>query len=159
MPSTTPPALQRASALALVLAATLTGCQSHGSESTTAATSASTSARFRCGPTDDVELTLVVPAPKSEAEAAGTLDVSIGSEHWTALQRGERRLDFAPGDAARWCMGEGRCEQPARLVFAFDRVSLEHGGELAGDVEIQLGQRTVSLPVKARVERSSQRCG
>jgi hypothetical protein len=158
MTSTTRSIPFRASGLVLGFLAT-PACQSHGSPSAAAGTVASTSVRFQCGPTDDVELAMVVAAPGSADESAGMLSVTLGSGQWRRLERGERRLEVAPGESARWCMTGDDCKQPERLVFAFDRVSLAPGGEVAGEVEVQLDRRSVSLPVIGRVVGNSQRCG
>ena len=153
-----PPRPLRASAT-LVLLAAVTACQSDAAPRVSAIDAATGTAQFKCGPTDDLELTLVVASPTAGDEAAGTLTATLGSERWSALARGERRLDFLPGDSARWCIRDGACESPGRLVFAFDQVDLQDGGMLAGSVEIRIEQRSIALPLRSRVERKAPRCG
>ena len=143
----------------LALLAAVAACQSVAGAPAVAA-----SARFQCGPTDDVELALVIPAPASTDEAHGVLHVTLGSEQWLTLRGGAKTLtvvvgDSIPAESARWCMSEDDCETPDRLEFAFERASLQPQGELAGSVEIHKGHTSVALPVNVRVEANPHRCG
>ena len=143
----------------LALFAMVAACQSVAGTPAVAA-----SARFQCGPTDDVELALVIPAPVSSDESHGVLHVTLGSEQWSTLRGGAKTLtvimgDSIPAESARWCMSQSDCETPDRLEFAFERASLQPEGELVGSVEIHKGRTSVALPVDVRVEANPHRCG
>lgn len=136
----------------------LAGCRTAGAIGPAEVDATTGTARFQCGPTDDLELALSVSSPTAGDEAAGTLDATLDSQQWSALARGERRLVLAPASAT-WCIRDGACEAPGGLVFEFDRVGLQDGDVLSGSVEIRIEQRTISLPLRARVQRPEQRCG
>ncbi|QSX79812.1 hypothetical protein [Agrilutibacter solisilvae] len=140
--------------LAVVLAAI--GCQS-----ASGARAPLGAAQFRCGPTDDVELVVSVATPPDDQVAQSRLVAVIGSEHWRALERGERRLELSDAAASQWCSGaQAACEAPAGLVFEVSQSDLRDGGVLEGAVEVRLAdQRTVHLPFRAPVARQQARCG